>query len=250
MLGVGFVIRRDPVKKLTSFVSVFVLAMSTRLFAAQVIPAGALLQCTTADNHISSKTMAVGDPILCAVSHFSIFGHSALPYGSYLSGTFDDYHDPGHLVGKGWMVLRFDRLVIPPNTVIPISTKVVDVPQYPVDAEGRIHGKGHAVRDVVTWSIPILWPIDLVNLYRRGPRPNLRTETRITVKLMEDVEVPSFEEAPIAPQQPTEPALKQRPVTYQVPDRQYVVPYQPVQVYYYSPAYGMPVMTSYYAYNH
>jgi hypothetical protein len=245
---VGFVIRRDSVKKPILFVAVFLLAMSRQLFAAQVIPAGALLQCTTADNHISSKTVSIGDPILCAVHHFSVFGRSILPYGSYLAGTFDEYHEPGHLVGKGWMVLRFDRLVTP-NAVIPVSAKVVDVPNYPIDSEGRIRGKGHPVRDVVTWSIPILWPLDLANLSRRGPRPSLRSDTRITVKIMEDVQVPQFEEAPVTtPQQPEQPALKQRPVTYQVP--QYDIPYQPVPVYYLPSGYPVPVVTSYYAYNH
>jgi hypothetical protein len=35
-----------------------------------------------------------------------LYGRSTLPYGSYLEGRFEDYKDPGHLVGKGWMELQ------------------------------------------------------------------------------------------------------------------------------------------------
>jgi len=59
-----------------------------------------------------------------------------------------------------------------------------------VDAQGDIHGKGHPKRDVVEWMIPILWPIKLITLPMRGPYPALKGETRISLRLMEDVEVP------------------------------------------------------------
>jgi hypothetical protein len=51
------------------------------------------------------------------------------------------------------MVLRFDRIVLPQGEIIPIQGKVVDVPQYVVDKQGRIQGRGHATRDVVMWTI-------------------------------------------------------------------------------------------------
>ncbi len=89
------------------------------------------------------------------------------------------------------MELKFDRLVIQPNTVIPFAAKVVDVPKYGVDKQGRIHGNGHPVRDMVEWMIPVLWPIDLINLPRRGPRPVLKAETRLTLKIMDDIDVPT-----------------------------------------------------------
>lgn len=69
--------------------------------------------------------------------------------GSYLVGCFKDYKDPGHLVGKGWMELKFDRMVLPADTVISVAAKVVDVPKFNVDKLGRIHGKGHPVRHPV-----------------------------------------------------------------------------------------------------
>ncbi len=39
--------------------------------------------------------------------------------------------------------------------------------------------------------IPVLWPIDLINLPRRGPRPVLKAETRLTLKIMDDIDVPT-----------------------------------------------------------
>ncbi len=158
--------------------------------AEQLIPAGSLISCTVAEPKLSSKTTAIGDPVLCQTGHAERYGRSVLPYNSYLVGRFEDYKDPGHFVGKGWMELRFDRMVIEPNTVIPIDAKVVAVPGYNVDRDGRILGKGHATRDAVLWSIPILWPVDLLMLPMRGPRPSLKEETRLTLKVMDDLGIP------------------------------------------------------------
>jgi hypothetical protein len=117
-----------------------------------------------------------------------------LPYNSYLVGRFEDYRDPGHFVGKGWMELKFDHMVIEPDTVVPVNARVVDAPGYRVDNQGRILGKGHVVRDVVMWSIPVLWPVDLLMLPMRGPRPTLKEETQLTLKVMDDLAVPVTEE--------------------------------------------------------
>lgn len=156
----------------------------------QLIPAGSLISCTVSEPKLSSKTADVGDPVLCRVSHVELYGRSTLPYGSYLVGRFEDYRDPGHLVGKGWMELKFDRMVVQPDTVIPVDAKVVYVKGYNVDKQGRILGKGHAVRDTLEWLVPVLWPIDLINLPRRGPRPVLKEETRLELKIMDDIGVP------------------------------------------------------------
>lgn len=177
--------------------SLFALLLSiplTGYAVEQMIPAGSMIQCTVSEPKLSSKTTDVGDPVLCQVGHVELYGRSVLPYGSYLEGRFEDYKDPGHLVGKGWMELKFDRMFIPPGQVIPVSAKVVYVPKYPVDKQGRIHGKGHPVRDTVEWLIPVLWPIDLINLPRRGPRPVLKPETRLTLKIMDDFGIPMPEQ--------------------------------------------------------
>ena len=165
--------------------------------AEQLIPAGSLIQCTVSGPKLSSKNIDVGDPILCEISHFQLYGRSVFPYGSYLVGQFQSYKDPGHFVGKGWMQLEFDRVAMPPDREIPIQAKVVYVPGYSVDKRGKIDGKGHPVRDAVAWSIPVLWPIDLLNLPRRGPRPVLKPETRLTLKVMEDVRVSTSQQTPL-----------------------------------------------------
>jgi hypothetical protein len=177
-------------KRCVVLLSVLAIAPLAGYASQQVIPAGSLIQCTISEPKISSKTTAVGDPVLCHVSHADRFGSSMLPYYSYMVGRFEEYKDPGHFVGKGWMELKFDHMVIEPNTIVPIEAKVVDVKGYNVDRDGRILGKGHAVRDAIEWSIPILWPIDLLMLPMRGPRPTLKAETPLTLKIMDDMVIP------------------------------------------------------------
>jgi hypothetical protein len=241
----------------------------------QILPAGSLINCTVSETRISSKTTGIGDPVLCQAGITTRNGSTRLPFNTYLEGRFEDYKDPGHFVGKGWMELKFDRMVIEPRTVIPLDARVVDVPGYAVDYQGRILGKGHRTRDIVEWSIPILWPIDLLNLPRRGPRPTLKTETRLTLKVMDDMEVPitedpdrdpsglyrrepsAYNDAPqdepqqrVAQDEPQQPAYEPPP-QYQPPPQQYQAPqyqqqqYQPPQQSYVPPApvqaYVMPV---------
>jgi hypothetical protein len=199
-------------------------------YAEHLIPAGSLISCTMSEPRVNSKTMAVGDPVLCKISYSEIYGRAVLPYDSYLVGRFQDYKDPGHFVGKGWMQLTFDRMVIEPDTIIPVDARVVGVPGYNVDSHGRILGKGHAVRDTVTWMIPILWPIDLIELPRRGPRPTLKEETRLTLKVMDDLAIPDIAQpqlqrdpsglvrrAPSAYTEPPPPPPDPEPIAEQAP---------------------------------
>jgi hypothetical protein len=207
-------------------------------FADRLIPAGSLISCTVSEPRLSSKTARIGDPVLCKVSHVELYGRSTLPYGSYMVGRFEEYKDPGHFVGKGWMELRFDRMIVQPDTVIPVDARVVNVPGYNVDREGRILGKGHAVRDIVEWSIPILWPIDLLNLPRRGPRPTLREETRLTLKMMDDMGLP---DTPAPPPQQDSSGLWRRPSAYQPEPEQPAPQPQPIrQEYVPAPAPAQP----------
>jgi hypothetical protein len=176
------------------------LPVSLTAGAEQLIPAGSVMQCMVSDK-ISSKTLHLGDPILCQLSRVEMYGRSVFPYGSYLVGRFEDYKDPGHFVGKGWMELKFDRIVVGNDTVIPLSTRVIaDSGKNRVDADGRILGTGHATRDTIEWLIPVLWPIDLINLPRRGPYPVLKPETRLTVKLLDDVGIPTKSEVQHQPE--------------------------------------------------
>src|SRR6202046_5617829 len=137
-------------KRIVSTLSLLLLSTSIASYASdQLIPAGSMISCRVAEGRISSQTTAIGDPVLCTLDPVERYGRSVLPYGSYLEGRFEDYRDPGHLVGKGWMELKFDRMFIPPGQVIPVSAKVINVPKYPVDKQGRIHGNGHPVRDTI-----------------------------------------------------------------------------------------------------
>lgn len=181
---------------------------------SRLIPAGALIQCTVSEPKLNSKTTAVGDPVLCQVGYSERYSSFPLPYQSYLVGRFEDYKDPGHLVGKGWMELAFDHMIVEPDTVIPLNAKVIGVPGYNIDREGRILGKGHRGRDTVEWMIPILWPIDLLNLPRRGPRPTLKSETRLTLKVMDDFAVPDGQ--PLLQQDPSG-LYRRTPSAYTVP---------------------------------
>jgi hypothetical protein len=96
------------------------------------------------------------------------------------------------------MRLEFDRVVLPAS-VIPVSGKTVFVTGYRVDREGRLLGRGHPRRDAILWAMPLFWPTKIVTLAARGPRPAIEGETRITVRLMEDLSVPAAASAGPAP---------------------------------------------------
>jgi len=85
----------------------------------------------------------------------------------------------------------FDRLVLPGAVTLSLSAKVISLPRLRADREGKIQGRGHPKRDAVGWAIPVLWPVKILTLPARGPRPTLKGEVRITLRLLEDVEVPA-----------------------------------------------------------
>lgn len=154
-----------------------------------VLPAGTLLQCTLNEPNFSSKTAEVGDPVLCHLRGITEFGQQAFPRGSYLVGHLEASKDPGHFWGKGYLKLQFDRIGLPSGDM-PLEAKVISTRGYKVDKEGKIDGKGHATRDVVEWMLPPLWPWKVIMLPARGPRPTLKGETVLSLRLMDDVEVP------------------------------------------------------------
>jgi hypothetical protein len=169
------------------------LAVSTvrAVESTDFLPAGMLLNCVIDEPNFSSKTAAIGDPILCHLGTTTAFGRQAFPRGSYLTGHLDDAKAPGHFFGKGSLSIQFDRLVLPGEGVLPLAAKVVSVPKYKVARDGRIDGKGHAKRDAVEWAIPVLWPVKVLTLPARGPYPTLKGEVRITLRLMEDAVIPA-----------------------------------------------------------
>jgi hypothetical protein len=156
----------------------------------EILPAGTVIHCTLDEPNFSSKTAQVGDPVLCHLGTVSAFGKPVFPRGAMLSGHMQDAKDPGRFVGKGWMELEFDRIILPGAEVLPLQAKIIAAPRLKTDRDGKMHGKGHPVRDVVGWMVPVLWPIKIITLPMRGPYPALKGESRLTMRLMEDVDVP------------------------------------------------------------
>jgi hypothetical protein len=154
-----------------------------------VLPAGTLIQCTLNEPNFSSKTAAVGDPVVCHLRGITEFGQEAFPRGSYLVGHLESAKEPGHFVGKGYLKLEFDRIGLPTGD-LPLEAKVISTRGYKVDKEGKIDGKGHAVRDAVEWMLPPLWPWKVIMLPARGPRPTLKGETVLQLRLMDDIQIP------------------------------------------------------------
>ena len=153
-----------------------------------LLPAGTLLQCSLSEPNFSTATVEVGDPVLCHLYGVSEFGQP-LPRGSYLVGHLEAAKNPGHFVGKGYLTLQFDRIGLPSGDM-PIQAKLISINGYRVDREGKINGKGHAKRDVAEWMFPPLWPWKVIMLPARGPRPKLKQESRLTLRLMSDVAIP------------------------------------------------------------
>jgi hypothetical protein len=154
-----------------------------------LVPAGTLLRCTMNEPNFSSATAQVGDPVLCHLGSVQQFGHNAFPRGAYMTGHLEASKDPGHFWGKGYLRVVFDRIGTP-SADINVSTKIIGTRSYSVNKEGDIKGKGHPRRDVVEWMIPPLWPWKLLMLPARGPRPTLKGEQILTLRLMEDVTIP------------------------------------------------------------
>jgi len=154
-----------------------------------LVPAGTLLQCTMDEPNFSSATASVGDPVLCHLKSFQEFGRTVFPRGSMLAGHLEGDKEPGHFVGKGYLKITFDRVIVPSGDV-PLPAKVIQAKGYKVDKEGDIKGKGHAKRDVAEWLFPPLWPWKVIMLPARGPRPTLKGEEPMELRLMDDIVVP------------------------------------------------------------
>src|SRR5271168_4139874 len=181
----------------------------------QLVPAGTLLQCTLDEPNFSSKTAAIGDPVLCYLRTQQEFGHTLFPRGSLLAGHLEADKDPGHFVGKGYLKITFDRVIVPTGDV-PLPAKVIQAKGYKVDKQGDIKGNGHAKRDTVEWLIPPLWPWKVLTLPARGPRPALKGEEPLQLRLMDDIVVPqALAHAFVNPNRP--PYASVRPSGYTQP---------------------------------
>jgi hypothetical protein len=176
---------------IVSLVGAMALLVSATAIRAQdqLVPAGTLLQCTLDEPNFSGATAAVGDPVLCHLRTTQEFGRPLFPRGSMLGGHLEAEKDPGHFVGKGYIKITFDRVILP-NGDLPVPAKVIQARGYKVDKQGAIDGNGHATRDVVEWMFPPLWPWKVISLPFRGPRPTLKGEEPLELRLMDDIVLP------------------------------------------------------------
>src|ERR1700737_3657 len=179
-------------RRISAYLAISVLFLGVQVSTkAQdiLVPAGTLLHCTMDEPNFSSATADIGDPVVCHLSALRQFGKTVLPRGSYLGGHLAADKEPGHFVGKGYLKIEFDRIGFP-DSDIPVPSKMIAAKGYRVDKKGDIIGKGHATRDTVEWLLPPLWPWKVLTLPARGPRPTLKGEEQITLRLMDDIEVP------------------------------------------------------------
>ena len=216
-----------------------------------ILPAGTLVHCTLNEPNFSSKTAEVGDPVLCNLRGLTLFGRSVFPRGAYLSGHLTAEKEPGHFIGKGYLRIEFDRIGFP-NDEAALDAKVIAAPKFKVDKQGDILGKGHATRDAIEWMFPPLWPIKVLTLPARGPRPVLKSEQQLTLRVMDDVEIPGLATQLAPPQRqaaytpPPPPQPQSQPaVVYTAPPRPVYVPAPPVVVYAPVPAYPPPAPRAY-----
>jgi len=201
-----------------------------------LIPAGTLLHCTIDDPTISPKTAQVGDPVLCHLNQFTEFGHAAFPRGSYLAGHLEAAKQPGHFIGKGYLDIVFDHIGLP-NTDSDLNARIVAAQGQHVDKQGDIMGHGHAKRDMIEWAIPPLWPWKIITLPNRGPQPKLKSEQMVTLKVMQDVELPrltAYSTPPPAQQYPA-PRVQSYSQPYAQPSSGPVAPRSSSGVYYLAP---------------
>jgi hypothetical protein len=167
-----------------------------------LVPAGTLLQCTMDEPNLSSATTTVGDPVLCHLKTFQEFGKPAFPRGAMLAGHLEASKEPGHFWGKGYLRITFDRVIMPYGD-LPVPAKIIQAKGFKVDKKGDIDGKGHAKRDVAEWMLPPLWPWKVVSLPARGPRPTLKGEEPLELRLMDDISVPAtLAYGPMKPDRP------------------------------------------------
>jgi hypothetical protein len=174
-----------------------------------LVPAGTLLQCTMDEPNFSSATATVGDPVVCHLRTQEEFGRPMFPRGSMLGGHLEAAKEPGHFVGKGYLKITFDRVILPYGD-LPVPAKLIEARGLKVDKKGNIDGKGHAKRDVVEWMIPPLWPWKVITLPARGPRPTLKREESLELRLMDDISIPPIlAYGPMKPDRPPRALLAQ-----------------------------------------
>ena len=129
--------------------------------------------------------------VLVGHTHALVMGIIGLrPFGNLFKGPVQD------------LKITFDRVILPYGD-LPVPAKVIQAKGFKVDKKGDIDGKGHAKRDVAQWMIPVLWPWKIVSLPMRGPRPTLKGEESLGLRLMDDISIPAtMAYGPMKPDRP------------------------------------------------
>ena len=154
-----------------------------------VLPAGTLLQCTLNEPNFSSSTVDVGDPVLCHLRGVTEFGQQAFPRGSYWS---DISIRPRIRATSGARVISRSSSIA---SACPPAICLWKPRSFPPEATKSINRARSTARDTPSatssngCSRP-LWPWKVIMLPARGPRPKLKGETVLSLRLMDDVQIP------------------------------------------------------------
>jgi len=90
-------------RRISAYLGISVLFLSVQASTkAQdiLVPAGTLLRCTLDEPDFSSKTVDIGDPVVCHLAALRQFGKTVFPRGSYLGGHWKPIRSRGILLGK------------------------------------------------------------------------------------------------------------------------------------------------------
>jgi hypothetical protein len=174
---------------LTFAILIFIASPRFIMGGDTTVAAGTLIKCTIDEPDFSTRTAQIDEPLVCYTRPVTVLDCDGLLEGSELMGRLTELKQPGRFDGKGWMKIEFDRLLLPQGAA-PISAKVVSIRGLRVGPEGKLMGHGHPIRDAAEWAVPVLWPAKVATLPRRGPAPALRGERVVTLRLMDDIQVP------------------------------------------------------------
>jgi len=148
-----------------------------------VLPAGTLLKCTLNEPNLSSATVAVGDPVLCHLHSVTEFGQQAFPARKLPRRTSGIGPGPGTFLGQGQYEADVDRIGHADGDM-PLDAKVIATRGYRSIKMATSGGKGHAQARHRRMDAAALWPWKIIMLPARGPRPTLKGESQLTLRLM------------------------------------------------------------------
>jgi hypothetical protein len=105
-------------------------------------------------NSVSTKSTAVGDHIYLETA-FPVLakGKIVVPQGSWVSGTVTEVKRPGHVKGRGELMVRFDSLTLPNGVTRDFRAGLASVDSrtdQKLDEQQRVKSPGDKADDVRT----------------------------------------------------------------------------------------------------